>query len=82
MATHMIAQPETDWADARRTTTDPSPAGSGSINTPANYASNAALDTRLLAIGGIYTQRYVDSMTQNDKVYAVRLADDTASIKP
>lgn len=82
MAQHQIAQPETDWADARRTQTDVAPTGGGAIVTPGNYVSNATLDARLLAIGGIYTQRYIDSMTQNDKIYAIRVNDDTLSIKP
>lgn len=80
MATHMFSQPETDWPDARRTGATPNDAGT--IATPANYASNASLDARLLAIGGVYTQKYIDSMTQNDKIYAVRVNDDTLSVKP
>lgn len=47
--------------------------------TPANYQSVADLDARLLAIGGIYTQEYLDSLTFNDKVYAVKLNDDAAN---
>lgn len=77
MATNMIVQPSTDWTDKRRTATD---TDATSIATPANYVSNATLDARLLAIGGIYTQAYIDSMTQNDKVYAVRVNDDSTSI--
>lgn len=37
-----------------------------------------SLDARLLTIG--YTQAQINSMSQNDKVYAVRLADDPESI--
>lgn len=37
-----------------------------------------SLDARLLTLG--YTQTQVNSMTQNDKIYAVRLADDPESI--
>jgi hypothetical protein len=80
MATNMIVQPDTDWADARRTGATQTDAAS--LTTPANYVSNASLDARLLAIGGVYTQKYIDSMTQNDKVYAVRVNDDSLSIKP
>lgn len=36
------------------------------------------LDARLLALS--YTQSQINQMTQNDKVYAVRLADDPESI--
>jgi hypothetical protein len=80
MATNMLSQPETDWADARRTGATATDASSQT--TPGSYVSNASLDARLLAIGGVYTQKYIDSMTQNDKVYAVRVNDDPLSIKP
>ena len=46
-----------------------------------NYADNGALDRKLLAIGGVYTQKYVDSMTQNDKVYAIRQFENADSVK-
>lgn len=36
------------------------------------------LDSRLLAIG--YTQSQVNQMSQNDKIYAVRIADDAESV--
>lgn len=49
---------------------------------PTAYNDNDSLDNRLLAIGGIYTQKYVDSMTQNDKMYAIRVNDDAGSFKP
>lgn len=55
------------------------PKSSDDVTTPANYQSVADLDTRLLAIGGIYTQDYLDSLTFNDKVYAVKLNDDTTN---
>lgn len=61
-------------------------AGSVAINgavfaTPQNYTSVSALDTRLQAISGtIYTQAQLDKMTVNDKVYAVRLADDLGTV--
>jgi hypothetical protein len=49
--------------------------------TPANYASISALDTRLAAISGTkYTQARLDTMTLNDKVYALRLEDDSATV--
>lgn len=51
------------------------------IATPANYASVAALRTRLAAINaGLYTSAYLDLMTKNDMVYAVRLNDDSAGV--
>ncbi|HEY6022294.1 MAG TPA: hypothetical protein VIY48_21285 [Candidatus Paceibacterota bacterium] len=50
------------------------------IATPANYASISAMRTRLLAIGGVYTAAYLDVMTKNDMIYALRLSDDSAGI--
>lgn len=51
------------------------------LATPANYASPTTLDTRLAAINGsLYTAIYLSKMTLNDKIYAVRVADDAASI--
>ena len=38
------------------------------------YVDNDSLDDRLLDLS--YTQAQIDSMTQNDKVYAVRLGND------
>lgn len=43
-----------------------------------DYLSQANLDTRLLALG--YTQLNLDRMTENDKVYAIRLTDDPGSM--
>lgn len=45
------------------------------------YTDNGSLDAKLLAIGGVYTQKYIDSMTQNDKVYAIRQAEVAESVK-
>lgn len=45
------------------------------------YTDNASLDQKLLAIGGVYTQAYIDKMTQNDKVYAIRQFENPASVK-
>ncbi len=51
------------------------------LATPANYASVSALRTRLAAINGtLYTATYMDLMTKNDMVYAIRLNDDSAGI--
>lgn len=55
------------------------PKSTQDVTTPANYQSVSDLDTRLLAIGGIYTQTYLDSLTFNDKVYALKLADDSTN---
>lgn len=55
------------------------PKSTQDVTTPANYQSVSDLDTRLLAIGGIYTQSYLDSLTTNDKVYALKLNDDATN---
>jgi len=36
------------------------------------YADNDSLDAVLLASGAPYTQLYIDKLSQNDKIYAVR----------
>ena len=43
------------------------------------FADNASLDQRLLAAG--FSQAYVDKLTQNDKVYAVRQLEVPDSVK-
>lgn len=79
MATHQLSQPEINVPDKRRTASVPNAAAS--TGTPANYASNASLDTRLAAISGTtFTQARLDQMNQNDKVYALRTLDDPTSI--
>lgn len=50
------------------------------LGTPANYLSESSIRTRLLAIGGVFTAAYCDSLTKNDMVYALRLNDDAAGI--
>lgn len=56
-------------------------ASTNPLATPANYASVSALRTRLAAINGsLYTSAYLDTMTKNDMIYAVRLSDDSAGI--
>lgn len=51
-----------------------------SIATPANYVSIGALRTRLLAIGAPFTAKYLDLMTLNDMIYALRVKDDPTGI--
>lgn len=52
----------------------------GTKDTGSNYNTVENLRARLIAIGGVYTATYVNSMTVNDMVYAVRLSDDAAGI--
>lgn len=44
-----------------------------------DYISHASMDARLLAAGG-YTQAQIDIMTENDKVFAIRLKDDPGGV--
>jgi len=62
---HVIA------ASAAKSTTD--------LGAPETYQSPGALDTALLVVGGIYTQAYLDSLTMNDKIYALKLANDSTA---
>lgn len=56
-------------------------AATNPIGTPANYASVSALRTRLAAINGaLYTSAYLDTMTKNDMIYAIRLSDDATGV--
>ena len=51
------------------------------INTPTNYASVNSLRTRLAAISGTtYTSAFLDQMTVNDMIFAVRMNDDKTTI--
>lgn len=52
------------------------------LGTPGNYVSDAALEARLTAVNGAYfTTARLNQMTHNDKVFAVRAADDAAGIR-
>jgi hypothetical protein len=65
------------FVDKRRTqtTTDTG------ITTPANLLSESALDTRLTAISSTsYSAARLLDMTRNDKIYAVRLNDESTGI--
>lgn len=56
--------------------------GADVIGTPANYATISAAKTRLNAVSATsYTAARMNTMTKNDLVYALRLADDAAGIK-
>jgi hypothetical protein len=78
MATNDLGPPDTGFVDKRRTTSVANGATVRSATAQAAYVSQTAMDTRLIAIG--YTQKQIDSMTTNDKVYAIRVADDPLSI--
>lgn len=51
------------------------------LSAPANYVSIGAMRSRLTAIdAGYYTAERLNSLTVNDMVYALRLADDPGTI--
>lgn len=55
--------------------------GAGALTTPANYDTNAAMDARLIAIDSVtFTQARLDSMTDNDKIFAIRTLDDPGTL--
>lgn len=82
MAQHQLGGFEADVIVARNRAVAGSVATSGAVYaTPANYASFTAMDARLTAISGtLYPQSVLDMMTANDKVYAIRLNDDAATL--
>lgn len=78
---HMPGDPRLGFTERGRNTAGSVADDTSSVATPANYASEAALDARLAAISGTtYTAAVLRSMTHNDKIYAVRLNDDSGTI--
>lgn len=52
-----------------------------SLATPGNYNSVASMRTRLATVNGAYfTAPRLNSMSENDMIYALRLADDSAGL--
>jgi hypothetical protein len=82
MAQHQIGGLDVTSVVAKNRAVAASAAVTSSVYaTPANYASLATLDARLTAISAaIFTQKVLDSMSVNDKVYAVRMNDDLNTI--
>lgn len=61
-------------------TTGSTPVSGDDVGTPDNYQSPADLDAALSAKGAPYNQTgYLDSMTLNDKRYALKLLDDATN---
>jgi hypothetical protein len=73
-------QQDTVWklVDKRHTINETSTPAAATFNT--NTEDVYTMRTRLLAIGGIYTNAYLDKMTRNDMLYAIRLNDELAGI--
>ncbi len=81
MAQHMPGDQRLPFVDKTRATAGSVADTSSNVATPANYASNAALDARLNAISATtFSQARLDSMTLNDKIYALRLNDDSGTL--
>ena len=67
------------FVDKRRATRAGS--ASNNITTDANFSDIAGMRTRLTAISATaYSAANLDKMTRNDMMYALRLADEAASI--
>lgn len=77
MAQHQV-DPSVDlgFTDKQRAVAGSAAVTDESVASVALYASNDDLDAEVIAEYG-YTQAEVDKMTQNDKIYAVRLANDS-----
>lgn len=82
MARHMPGDERLGFTDRQRAAAVGSAADdASSVATPANYASEAALDARLTAISATsYSADRLAAMTLNDKIYAVRVNDDNNTI--
>jgi hypothetical protein len=69
-----------DFVNCRRAQSDMGGSGSN-LAVVGDYGSIFALDTKLAALNGTYyTQTRLDSMTSNDKVFALRNMQDATSI--
>ena len=69
------------FVDKRESGASASRDNADQVGTVANYADESSLDTRLAAANGAYyTAARLREMTHNDKVYALRTTDDSASI--
>lgn len=80
MAQHMINDP-LEIVDKNRATPGSVARSTKSVGSPANYADFASMDARLNAISATtYPQRVLDSMTRNDKIYALRMLDDPTTV--
>mgnify|MGYP006188527677 CR=1 FL=1 len=77
MATHQLSAPEIGFVDKRRTSDDADDSSSISAAAYAAFKDNDSLDAALITAG--LTQKYIDSLTQNDKVYAARVYLDSGS---
>lgn len=81
MAQHQIGMIEEGFVNKQRATAGSAAKTNGNMATPANYENMAAIDARLTAISATtYSQSRLDTMTLNDKIYALRVQDDATTI--
>lgn len=83
MANHMVSSivVNDNVVDKRRTTAAGNSATSNSANHAARTNSIADMRTRLTAINATsYSATRLDTMTVNDMLYAIRLADEAAGL--
>ena len=74
MATHQLSQPEIGYIDPRRAVAGTDPDSSITDAAYDAYKSNDSLDDVLSDKG--YSEQAINGMTQNDKVFAVRMMLD------
>jgi len=82
MAQHQVGSVDADgFTNKQRATAGSVAKSNGNLGTPANYDNMTAIDARLTAISSTtFTQSRLDSMTLNDKIYALRVQDDPTTI--
>lgn len=77
MADAMIGDLDTNFTDKRATQGN----SAAVLTNPAEFQSVSTMKTRLAAFNGTsYTAARMNTMTVNDLVYALRLADEAGSI--
>jgi hypothetical protein len=79
MAQHQVGNAQ-GVVDKQRATSRSVAKSNNSVTTPANYDNLAAMDARLKVINAAYyTDARLDSLTMNDKIYALRVHDDATT---
>lgn len=69
------------FIDKRNSTSAGAVSSTSPLATPLNYDDITKMRARLTAINaGRYTSTYLDILTRNDMVYALRTLDDAAGI--
>jgi hypothetical protein len=80
MPNTQLGQIDVDFVNSLKATATMGGSTSG-LNTPVNYSSISALDAALQGLNGAYyTTARLDSLTVNDKVFALRSIQDKTTI--